>query len=567
MIVSLQARSIRCAGRAPGMPGSPNGLPQPLPPGARLKYLQRAAAVSGFAFLFGLSSLCHADTQVGGTLPPAPDILYGELFVAVQTAQIYPDQKTFVDATPNADPAVIVQLYQQQKNNPGFSLANFVNQYFTPPSEPVITPPANQTLREHINWLWPALTRTTTSAPPNSSLIPLPKPYVVPGGRFREGYYWDTYFTMLGLQEAGREDLVDNMLDNFAYMIDKFGHIPNGNRTYYLDRSQPPFFSHMVELASKVEGHGVYQKYLPALRKEYGYWMQGESSTPAGSATRNVVVMPDRTVLNRYWDELDTPRDESYLEDIQTAQKATGRNPNDVYRELRATAESGWDFSSRWFGDNMTLATVRTTSIVPVDLNSLMFHLEISIAKGCGETRDFRCVGEFTARAAKRALGINRYLWNSNGYYGDYDWQLGKPRDNKTAAMVFPLFVGAAWPDRAKKTAQQVQSTLLQPGGLVTTTYNTTQQWDAPNGWAPLHWVAIQGLKRYGQDALAQQIGTRFLADVKGVYASDKKLVEKYVVEGAGTGGGGGGEYPLQDGFGWTNGVTLKLLDLYSPGE
>jgi alpha,alpha-trehalase len=133
--------------------------------------------------------------------------------------------------------------------------------------------------------------------------------------------------------------------------------------------------------------------------------------------------------------------------------------------------------------------------------------------------------------------------------------------------MVFPLFVGAAWPDRALKTAKQVQSTLLQPGGLVTTTYNTTQQWDAPNGWAPLHWAAIQGLKRYGQDALAQQIGTRFLTDVKGVYASDQKLVEKYVVEGAGTGGGGGGEYPLQDGFGWTNGVTLKLLDLYSPGE
>ncbi|MFP3693553.1 trehalase family glycosidase, partial [Burkholderia sp. SIMBA_048] len=85
------------------------------------------------------------------------------------------------DATPNADPATIVQLYEQQKSNPAFSLANFVNQYFTPPSEPVITPPANQTLREHINWLWPALTRTTTSAPPNSSLIPLPKPYVVPG--------------------------------------------------------------------------------------------------------------------------------------------------------------------------------------------------------------------------------------------------------------------------------------------------------------------------------------------------------------------------------------------------
>jgi alpha,alpha-trehalase len=123
-------------------------------------------------------------------------------------------------------------------------------------------------------------------------------------------------------------------------------------------------------------------------------------------------------VLNRYWDELDTPRDESYLEDVQTAQRATGRIPSEVCRELRATAESGWDFSSRWFGDNMTLATVRTTSIIPVDLNSLLFHLETTIAHHCGETHDFRCVGEFVERAVKRAVGINRYLWNAKGYYG-----------------------------------------------------------------------------------------------------------------------------------------------------
>ncbi len=528
--------------------------------------MRRAVAFATLAWCAGYASVCAADTQVGGTLPPAPDLLYGDLFVAVQTAQIYPDQKTFVDATPKTDPTTILQAYEAAKNQPGFSLLAFVNQYFTPPPDQSVTPPAGQTLREHIDWLWPALTRTTTSAPDYSSLIPLPKPYVVPGGRFREGYYWDTYFTMLGLQESGHEDLVDDMLDNFAYMIDTYGHIPNGNRTYYLSRSQPPFFSFMVELAAQQEGGRVYQKYLPQLRKEYAYWMQGASSTQAGQATRNVVVLPDHTVLNRYWDALDTPRDESYLEDVQTAQ-ASGRPPADVYRDLRATAESGWDFSSRWFGDNQNLTTVRTTSIVPVDLNSLMFHLETTIARGCGEARDFLCVAQFIGKAAKRAEGINRYLWNSHGYYGDYDWKLGRQRDNQTPAMLYPLFVGVAWPDRAQKTARVVQSVLLQPGGLATSVYNTGQQWDAPNGWAPLHWIAVKGLKRYGRADLAQQIGTRFLADVKNVYGSQQKLVEKYVVEGAGTGGGGGGEYPLQDGFGWTNGVTLKLLDAYSPGD
>lgn len=521
------------------------------------------------------SSPAHASTAAAvasaasapgaASIPPPPSQLYGDLFVAVQTAQIFADQKTFVDSTPNADPATIVQLYQQQKGQPGFSLKAFVAQYFTPPSDESVTPPPNQTLREHIDWLWPKLTRTTTTAPPYSSLIALPKPYVVPGGRFREGYYWDTYFTMLGLQEAGREDLVDNMLDNFAYLIDTVGHVPNGNRSYYVSRSQPPFFAYMVTLAAKAEGNRVYQKYLPALRKEYAYWMQGERTTPRGQATRNVVAMPDGSVLNRYWDASDTPRDESYLEDVKTAQQASGRPAAEVWRDLRAAAESGWDFSSRWFGDNRTLATIRTTAIVPVDLNSLMFNLETTIVKGCAVTRDFACVAEFAGRAGKRAVAINRYLWNRNGYYGDYDWKLGKPRDNLSAAALYPLFAGVAWPERAKQTAKNVQKALLKPGGLATTTYDTAQQWDAPNGWAPLHWIALVGLRHYGEKSLADDIGTRFLADVKGVYAAQGKLVEKYIVEGVGTGGGGGGggEYPLQDGFGWTNGVTLKLLDLY----
>ncbi|PRE15596.1 alpha,alpha-trehalase TreA [Burkholderia multivorans] len=565
-IVSAASTASHCAPAAPVAPAAP-----------RVRWAAALAvaylAVAGCAAQ--ADSANHAATQLAAssaatvpnataaTLLPPPSQLYGDLFVAVQTAQLYPDQKTFVDATPDTDPATIMQLYQQQKSQPGFSLKAFVDQHFTPPAQGGVTPPPNQTLREHIDWLWPQLTRATPTAPPYSSLIPMPKPYVVPGGRFREGYYWDTYFTMLGLQVSGREDLVDDMLDNFAHLIDTVGHIPNGNRTYYASRSQPPFFAYMVTLAAQAEGDKVYQKYLPALRKEYAYWMQGESTTPRGQAARHVVAMPDGAVLNRYWDASDTPRDESYLEDVTTAKAASGRAANDVYRDLRAGAESGWDYSSRWLGDGKTLATIRTTSIVPVDLNSLMFHLERTIVKGCTVTHDVGCVIDFSGRAARRALAINRWLWNRGGYYGDYDWQLRKPRDGVTAAALYPLFAGFAWPERAKATAREVRKTLLQPGGLATTTETTGQQWDAPNGWAPLQWIAIEGLRRYGEPALAKDIGTRFLADVKHVYATEGKLVEKYVVEGAGQGGGGGGEYPLQDGFGWTNGVTLKLLQMY----
>ncbi|PRH42981.1 alpha,alpha-trehalase [Burkholderia vietnamiensis] len=569
----MTSRRAESIASHPGLhPSTSTSMPAPRP---------RCAAVLAIAYLAVAGCAAQADnanhaasqpamqtaaapaSAASGALLPPPSQLYGDLFVAVQTAQLYPDQKTFVDATPNTDPATIVQLYQQQKSQPGFSLKAFVDQYFTAPPQGGVTPPANLTLRQHIDWLWPQLTRTTTSVPPYSSLVPMPKPYVVPGGRFREGYYWDTYFTMLGLQVSGREDLVDDMLDNFAYLIDTVGHIPNGNRTYYASRSQPPFFAYMVTLAARAEGDTVYQKYLPALRKEYAYWMQGESAAPRGEAVRHVVAMPDGAVLNRYWDASDTPRDESYLEDVTTAKAVPSRPANDVYRDLRAGAESGWDYSSRWFGDGRTLATIRTTSIVPVDLNSLMFHLETTIVKGCTVARDVGCVVDFSARAARRAAAINRYLWNRRGYYGDYDWQLRKPRDGVAAAALYPLFAGVAWPERAKATAREVRKTLLQPGGLATTTQNTGQQWDAPNGWAPLQWIAIEGLRRYGEAALAKDIGTRFLADVKHVYATEGKLVEKYVVEGAGEGGGGGGEYPLQDGFGWTNGVTLKLLGLY----
>jgi len=504
----------------------------------------------------------EAAASLDAPLPPAPDELYGDLFEAVQSAQLFEDQKVFVDAVPLFDPSQIVDEFAAGSTQPGFDLRAFVEQHFTLPEDTGITPPANQSLREHIKWLWPELTRTTTSAPAWSSLIPLPQPYVVPGGRFREVYYWDSYFTMLGLAESGLNDVVLGMLDNFAYEIDRFGHIPNGNRTYYLSRSQPPFFSHMVELAARLEGTSVYATYLHEMRREHGYWMQGLEHTAPGTATAHVVVLPDGTVLNRYWDALDTPRDESFIQDVQTASEASDRPANEVYRDLRAAAESGWDFSSRWLGDGQTLATIRTTSIIPVDLNSLLFHLETSIIKGCWLVHDMHCVRRYGIIASERARAIDEYLWSDEGqHYADYDFVSGAAREDITAAALYPLFVGVARGQRAHATAEQVGAQLLQAGGLATTSVDTGQQWDAPNGWAPLQWVAITGLERYGEGALASEIGTRFLDSVKAVYAAENKLVEKYDVESGATSGGGGGEYPLQDGFGWTNAVTLLLLD------
>src|SRR5690606_10389398 len=127
-----------------------------------------------------------------------------------------------------------------------------------------------------------------------------------------------------------------------------------------------------------------------------------------------------------------------------------------------------------------------------------------------------------------------------------------------TAAALTPLFVGIASRERAARTAVVVRARLLRPGGLATTIVDTGQQWDAPNAWAPLQWIAVSGLRRYGEEALAREIAGNFLGNVRAVFERERKLVEKYDADGPR--GGGGGEYPLQDGFGWSNGVVRKLL-------
>jgi alpha,alpha-trehalase len=508
---------------------------------------------------------CHASpapqqSPAPAAWPATPEQQYAELFVAVQTAGLF-DQKTFVDAVPRGKVDDIVAAFRREQGSSGFDLGAFVRAHFSLPAQQPIQPPRGQSLREHIDWLWPRLERRTPTVPAQGSLIALPRPYVVPGGRFREIYYWDSYFTMLGLERSGRSDLVDAMLENFAHLIDRFGHIPNGNRSYYLSRSQPPFFSHMVELVAERSGPRVYVQYAAQLRREHAFWMAGERGVRPGEAEARVVALPDGTLLNRYWDDLATPRSESYLEDLRTARQAPRRSPARVYRDLRAAAESGWDFSSRWLEDGQSLATIRTTAILPVDLNSLLVHLERTIARASALSGDRATTSEFEQRAARRVRAIERLLWNPAGYYDDYDWERRELRQRPTAAMLYPLFMGSASPEHAHQTARSAEALLLKQWGLSTSTQVTGQQWDAPNAWAPLQWIAVQGLRGYDQPELAERIGTRFLARVEAEYADSGKLVEKYAVEGNAS--GGGGEYPLQDGFGWTNGVTLKLLDLY----
>lgn len=503
---------------------------------------------------------------------PPPHTLYAELFTRVQEEQVFADQKDFCDATPNAAPEQILARYRAAVPPTHEGLAAFVAANFTVPPTPGPSPiPSGLPLIDHIDALWNVLTRQQADVPPFSSSVPLPDPFIVPGGRFRELYYWDSYFTMLGLLQSGRADLAQDMVNDFAHLLDSYGRIPNGNRTYYMSRSQPPFFFAMVGLLDAAHPERAYARYLPELKREYDFWMAGATSAASGPARQNVVELggaqgvsgaAPTALLNRYWDDDDVPRDESFLQDEQLAGQS-GRDPQQLFRDVRAAAESGWDFSSRWFADGQSLTSIETTRIVPVDLNSLLYGLEQAIGSGCAEVHDQACQQAFSQHAQDRRAAMDRYLWDAQrGAYFDYQWARGERIPRVSAATLYPLFVHAASAAQATAVALITRQQLLQGGGVVTTTVNTGQQWDAPNGWAPLQWIAVAGLNGYGENALAEEIACRWTVNVTRAYGESGKLVEKYNVVNT-QAPGGGGEYPLQDGFGWTNGVTRKLLALY----
>lgn len=495
--------------------------------------------------------------------PQTPQQQLGPLYDAVEAARIFADDKDFADAVPNEPPADILALYNRESPLPPLTLKRFVEAHFQLPQTTLpAQPPAGLSLDAHIDALWPLLVRNSPDAPRDGSLLPLPHPYVVPGGRFREMYYWDSYFTMLGLAQSGRRDLVNDMVEDFAHLIDTYGHVPNGNRSYYLSRSQPPFFFAMVALLDVNDPAAAYARYLPELKREYAFWMRGNDRLTPGSGAARVVALPDGAILNRYWDDSDLPRDESYRIDRALA-ASVSRPPSELYRDVRAAAESGWDFSSRWFADGRTLQRIDTTAILPVDLNSLLYGLELAIAQGCGKIGDRSCVQDFRRHATDRRAAIDHYLWNANsGVYFDYDWKRKRATGILSAAGLYPLFFGAASQPQADRVAETTKRSLLKPGGIVTTTTNTGQQWDAPNGWAPLQWIAVSGLNRYGHKRLAEAVACRWLVNVQNVYRQSGKLMEKYDVETLGR-SGGGGEYAAQDGFGWTNGVTKIMIAKY----
>ena len=337
----------------------------------------------------------------------------GRVFDAVQMARVFADSKSFVDAVPRfGDVMIDARFDSLPRPLDRDALRRFVEENFSLPISSWPRRTSGVSIEQYLHDQWSTLLRTHTTVPSGSSLLALPHSYVVPGGRFDELFYWDTFFTGLGLLRHGHVELVTGMVDNLVFLQESIGHIPNGSRTYLASRSQPPLLAAMVR---SLMGAGVGgQRYLPALLREHAFWTTGERVVPVGT-----------TSASRFFDALDTPRPESFVEDVHLA---GGTRRGELLRNLRAGAESGWDFSSRWCADPMDLASIETTDVIPVDLNVLLVELESLIAELLLAAGESTPAEEFRAASAERAALVREHFWDSeNAWFVDLDRRTGRP--------------------------------------------------------------------------------------------------------------------------------------------
>jgi len=482
-----------------------------------------------------------------------------ELFKTVQMSDLYPDSKTFTDAIAKSPIKEIVTRYERQlSEDKDFKIVDFIKANFEIPSHRDIeVKESTSSIDEHIELLWQKLTKKADDKN-LGSLLPLKRPYIVPGGRFREIYYWDSYFTALGLVDTKNIEIAESMLFNFIDLQTQYDCIPNGNRAYYLSRTQPPILGLLTELLLPLKANqsDFLKLCINGIENEYIFWMQGKSNLNVSNTEfKRVVLMPNGAILNRYWDENNTPRPESYKEDIELFQKVDTNNSDDFYRNIRAACESGWDFSSRWLGKENTLESIKTTRIIPIDLNCLLYKNECLLSDFYAQLKEHAKSDMYAKLAKQRASAIGEYMWSEQEkFYLDYDLDDQRVSKVKSLAGALPLFVKLANNAQAKSVGEQVNKDFLKQGGLVTTLSYTKQQWDSPNGWAPLHWFTVQGLINYEDHKLATCIMERWTQTVKSYFEQTGKLMEKYNVCEQ-TLVAAGGEYDVQEGFGWTNGV------------
>ncbi|KAK2178980.1 hypothetical protein NP493_520g01046 [Ridgeia piscesae] len=521
----------------------------------------------------------------------------GLLLDVVQRTRIFQDSKTFVDMTLKYEPDVITEKFSQLYNMSGGRISRRALKQFTednlsgPGDELEEWTPADWTdkptlanrvkdprLRHwvlEINKLWKSLGRKMKDSvkdhPDRHSLLYVPNPFIIPGSRFREFYYWDSYWIMNGLLASDMKETAKGMIENFLYIVNKYGHVPNGGRVYYLGRSQPPMLTPMVGRYYDVTGDkDMLAANIHLLEKEYQFWMANRTVTVTAPVTGT------RHNLTHYMVNLGHPRPEGYLEDVTLTDGLSKDKAASLYSNVAAACESGWDFSTRWFGGE-SLKTIKTSSVLPVDLNSLLAWNEHLLAKFHGILGNREKQQLFAQRAVLREGAIKEVMWREDkGSWFDYHMDTKQHNEAFYPSNIFPLFTnsydtGSSHADRMKTVERVLQyirneGVLNYPGGIPTSLKNSGQQWDFPNAWSPAVHLFIESLSSTQHpeaEKMAQNITNHWLYSNWQAWKHFGHMYEKYDVRHIGE-PGGGGEYEVQLGFGWTNGVVLQLIDKYA---
>jgi len=437
-------------------------------------------------------------------------------------------------------------------------------------------------------------------------LLYLPNPYVVPGGRFNEMYGWDSYFIVLGLEADHQEALARGMVDNFFFEIQHYGGILNANRTYYLTRSQPPFLTSMIRAVyenpasfpatptGRAEARAWLEHAYSMAEKDYSTWTRPEHKAGTTGLARffdygtgPVPEMADDATYyvdvlrwlvahpheggesfllksSQHPDAAESARLKQTSCDVHAgvvcmkAWFAGYRLTRDFYLGDRAMRESGFDPGFRFGPFDGT-----THHYAPVCLNSLLYRYERDMehfALLLGRPQD---ATRWDRRAKARNAAMHRYLWQPRaGVFMDYDFMRHKPSTYAYISSLYPLWAGVASREEAKQMVTRL-NLFERPGGLSMSNTNSGLQWDEPFGWAPTNWIAVAGLDAAGYREDAQRNARKWNATVDTGFAEDGTLREKYnVVSGNANVKVRMGYSANQIGFGWTNGVYLKMREI-----
>ena len=406
---------------------------------------------------------------------------------------------------------------------------------------------------------------------PQQGLLYLPKPYVVPGGRFNEMYGWDSYFIQVGLLKDNELELAKDMADNFLYQVKYYGKVLNANRTYYLNRSQPPFLTQMVlGVYAKTQDRKWLEDALPLIEKYYKLWATEPHMTPESGLARYwdfgegpapEVLSAEKDAQGRTHYEL--VRDYYRTHDVpdyrldQYYDKKTDQLTMLFYKGDRSMRESGFDPSNRFGPFNIDIIHYN-----PVCLNSLLYLMEAQTAEILNKLDRKPEAAGWQAKADVRARAINNLMWDEkDGLYYDYDFVDKNVRRYPFLTTFYPLWAGIASKEQAARIVKNLPL-FEKVGGLETSTLISGNQWDSPFGWAPLEMIAVEGLRRYGYNAEAERISMKFLSLVRREYERVGYIVEKYDVVNGGSAVTAihFGYSANQAGFGWTNSVFLELL-------